>query len=427
MIEQLLTWYLRRINRRDMNFDPAPDIDLPPPQDRKYLLYVHIPFCTVLCPFCSFHRVKLEQEKAINYFRALREEIRRLHQRGYDFSSVYVGGGTPTVMLHEMAEVMDLIRSLFSVRQISIETNPDDLNDEMMSLIKAAGVNRLSVGIQSFDDRLLKEMGRYDKYGSGAQIIERLQEARGRFDTLNADMIFNIPHQSRSSLQRDIQILTESIGVAQATFYPLMESNSTKRAMSMKMGQITYQREKDFYQLIVEGMRSDYQRSTAWCFSRTDAMIDEYIVEEDEYVAVGSGAFSYLNGVAYSSTFSINRYIDFIDSNRVAITAKRSFGLCERMRYDLMMVLFGLRMDKRVMHQRYGKQSLRVLWKEILGLRLAGAIKDHGDYYQLTEKGMYYWVVMMREFFIGVNNFREQMRANIKEERDTDEIYGLAE
>ena len=420
MVEHLLTYYLRRINRRDLSFDPAPDIDLPPPRDRKYLLYVHIPFCAVLCPFCSFHRVKLKREKAANYFRALRDEIRGLSERGYDFSSVYVGGGTPTIVPHEMVEVLGLIRSLFSVSQISIETNPDDLNDEVMSQMKAAGVNRLSVGVQSFDDRLLKQMDRYAKYGSGARIMERLQEAQGRFDTLNADMIFNIPRQTRSSLVRDIHILTEVVKVDQATFYPLMESTATKRAMSKKMGQVTYHREKDYYHLIVEGMRRDYQRSTSWCFSRTGAMIDEYIVAEDEYVAVGSGAFSYLDGVAYSSTFSINRYIDSIDNGRIAITAKKPFDLHEQMRYDLMMTLFGLRLDKKVMVERYGKRFFQVLWKELLGLRLAGALEDHGDHYRLTDKGMYYWVVMMREFFIGVNNFREQMRSHIKEERDPD-------
>ncbi len=426
MVAYLLTHYLRRTNRRYLSFDPAPDIDLPPPQDRKYLLYIHIPFCAVLCPFCSFHRVKLRQERAQNYFRALRKEIRGLWERGYDFSSVYVGGGTPTILPQELAEVLVLVRSLFSVSKVSIETNPDDLNDQVMSQMRSAGVNRVSVGVQSFDDQLLKQMDRYDKYGSGAQIIERLQAAQGRFDTLNADMIFNIPHQTRSSLTRDIHLLTEVVKVDQASFYPLMESTSTKRAMSKKMGQVTYARERDYYDLIVDCMRSDYRPATSWCFSRHDAMIDEYIVEEDEYVAVGSGAFSYLDGVTYSSTFSINRYIDFIDKGRIAITAKKSFSPYEQMRYDLLMSLFGLRLDKKAMQAKYGRRFFRVLWKEFLGLRLVGALEDHGDHYGLTDRGMYYWVVMMREFFIGVNNFREQMRSHIKEERDLDAVEGSA-
>ena len=420
LIESLLTRYLRRTNQNHLNFDITDSIDFPEPLDRKYLLYIHVPFCEVLCPFCSFHRVKLNDQKANPYFRALRKEIKTYHDRGYDFSSVYVGGGTPTVMPQELAETLQLVRSLFSVRQISIETNPDHLNDQVISVLKSVGVNRVSVGIQSFDDRLLKEMERYGKYGSGAEITEKMQEAQGQFDTLNADMIFNIPHQTMASLEHDIQTVTETIKVDQASFYPLMESSTTERAMSLKMGAVNHTREKEYYSNIVKGMSKDYNRSTAWCFSRHDTMIDEYIVDEDEYVGVGSGAFSYINGVTYSGTFSINRYVELLTNGKLAITAQKRFSAYERMRYDLLMNLFGLVLNKQAIESKYHGDFSHMMWKEFLALKLLGAIKDEGDHYRLTEKGVYYWVVMMREFFVGVNNFREQMRSRIKSERDRD-------
>ena len=90
---------------------------------------------------------------------------------------------------------LELVRSLFPVRQISVETNPNHLREDVLSVLKSAGVDRLSVGIQTFDNDLLKDIGRYAPYGSGEQNRERLEFAQGRFGTLNADMIFNLPRQ----------------------------------------------------------------------------------------------------------------------------------------------------------------------------------------------------------------------------------------
>ena len=95
---------------------------------RPCQLYVHVPFCEVLCPFCSFHRVRYDAPKSSRYFEALRREIRLYHQAGFRFSDVYVGGGTPTVNADELLATLALVRSLSPVRTISIETNPNHLD-----------------------------------------------------------------------------------------------------------------------------------------------------------------------------------------------------------------------------------------------------------------------------------------------------------
>jgi len=94
---------------------------------------------------------------------------------------LYIGGGTPTVMMEELTALLDLVRSLFSVREISVETNPHHLTDTNVRLLQEAGVNRLSVGVQSFDDDLLRRMDRYDKYGRGNEIAARLRHFREPF------------------------------------------------------------------------------------------------------------------------------------------------------------------------------------------------------------------------------------------------------
>jgi len=414
-VETLLARYLRYASKHYMHFEATSGVGLPvPQQDRKYLLYIHIPFCEELCPFCSFHRIEFDPETATAYFRALRREIKCYHQEGYDFSSVYIGGGTPTVLPEELGETLSLVCSLFSIKQISVETNPNHLKDDVLSILKSAGVNRLSVGVQSLDDGLFVNMQRYEKYGSAPEIVERLQHTQGLFNTLNVDMIFDLPHQTLRSLEYDLQVLTEQMQVDQVTFYPLMSSSATQRTMRQQMGGNGRHKGNTFYHRILEAMEQNYQPSSAWCFSRTGSMIDEYIVDHDEYVGVGSGSFSYLGGVAFSNTFSIDRYIGRVNQGKIAVSAIRRYDEYEQMQYEFLMRLFGLTLDVAAMEAKYGERFFKDLWKEFLAFKLLGAIEKNGNQYRLTKKGMYYWVTMMREFFIGVNNFRDQMRSLVE-------------
>jgi len=418
LFEYALVPYLRRLNRRSMRFGPTGENMLPVPNpDRPTLLYVHVPFCEALCPFCSFHRVQLKRPKADRYFAALRREIRACKDAGFVFGDVYVGGGTPTILPDELRETLQLIRTLFPIERISVETNPDHLSSSRLSDLLDMGVNRLSVGVQSFDDQLLKAMGRYDRYGSGTDILARLQDAGEIFDTLNVDMIFNQPLQSMKSLQRDIKILTCNTFADQVSFYPLMPATTTSKAMSKQMGALSFRNERRYYERILAGMQSVYRPATAWCLARKRGLIDEYIVDHEEYVGLGSGAFSYIDGVFYSSSFSIDRYLDRIEHGRSGIVMGRRLSELEQLRYRFLVSLFGLDLDWEQLRSEYPGSFIGPLRKELLFFTLIGAIRKDGVHYHLTEKGMYYWVVLMREFLTGVNNVRDEMRAHIRIER----------
>lgn len=411
--------YVRQYNRHKMSF-PAAAVGTPLPSpdvSRQYLLYLHIPYCVVLCPFCSFHRVRYEKSAAANYFDCLRREIDLVSDAGFNFDELYVGGGTPTVAMDELIETIARVRKHHNIGGISVETNPDDLGKESMAALRDAGANRLSVGVQSFDDQLLREMERLEKYGDGASIKERLRRAEGHFDTLNVDMIFNVPHQSEESLRRDMKILTDEVGADQVSFYPLMTVTSTQKKMRQSMGNVDYSREKHFYELIVAHMlASGYVRTSAWCFSQKPGMFDEYIVERDQYLGLGSGSFSYLAGNLYSSTFSINHYLRLIDAGKTGTFGRLDMTERDRMRYYLLMRLFSGTMDKLLAEDEFGGQFQRTMWPELTALQTIGAIKSSGIQLMLTESGYYLWVMMMREFFTGVNNLREQMRHNIGHE-----------
>jgi coproporphyrinogen III oxidase-like Fe-S oxidoreductase len=413
VISQIVTKTARRQFAAALNFEDGIMPALTPCVDEKpRLLYIHVPFCEELCPYCSFHRVRLDAGLAKQYYVALRRELALYQELDYRFSGIYVGGGTPTVLIEELTDLLGLARSTFDIRSISVETNPNHLTKRNIDALKKAGVNRLSVGVQTFNDDLLRKIRRYEKYGSGAEIAERLAETMGSFDTLNADMIFNFPEQTTQMLEADLSVLLK-LNMEQITFYPLMVSTLTQQLMRETLGEVNFRREKDLFGLIMRRLERNYDTSSAWCFSRKKAatsMIDEYVVDFDEYAGLGSGAIGYLNGVCYANTFNIEQYITDLSRGNLPLSAARKFTLPDQMRYDFLMKLFSTKMNVDEMEKKYGGKFLKTLWKEMAAFTLAASFRYFSPHLHLTERGRYLWVIMMREFFMAVNNFRDFCR-----------------
>ena len=413
MINSIVASTAKKQFARALNFQEDDTTGLPACADnQRRLLYVHIPFCEELCPYCSFHRVRLDEPLARRYHAALRREMALYRRQGYRFSGLYVGGGTPTILMDELAETLQIARDLFPIESVSVETNPNHLTDAHLSVLKRAGVHRLSVGVQTFDDGLLKKMARYDKYGSGEDIAARLSAAQGVFDTLNADMIFNFPEQTGQMLEADLAVLLK-LRMQQITFYPLMVSEFASRRMQKTLGDVNFRREPSFFRLIRRRLEPDYDSSSAWCFSRKKAaqsLIDEYVVDFDEYAGLGSGAIGYLQGMCYANTFDIEKYIQDLSKDRLPIQASRRFDPPDRMRYDFLMKLFSTRMNVEDLEKKYSGRFFKTLWKEMAAFILAGSFRYFSPHLYLTPRGRYLWVVMMREFFIAVNNFRDHCR-----------------
>ena len=125
---------------------------------------------------------------------------------------------------------------------------------------------------------------------------------------------------------------------------------------------------------------------------------------------MGSGAIGYLQGVCYANTFDIERYIRDLTQNRLPLQASRQFDLPDRMRYDFLMKLFSTRMNVEDLEKKYSGRFFKTLWKEMAAFILAGSFRYFSPHLYLTPRGRYLWVVMMREFFIAVNNFRDHCR-----------------
>jgi coproporphyrinogen III oxidase-like Fe-S oxidoreductase len=424
MLYHLLDAAFRREAARSMRLTPSPGVLAVPAE--PVFLYMHVPFCEVLCPFCSFHRVRHREDKARAYFAALRREIRLYHDHGFRFSGVYVGGGTPTVAPGELCETLALIRELGPLDEISVETNPKDLRPDVLDALAGVGVQRLSVGVQSFDDGLLREMDRYEKYGSSAEIRERLAYAASRFRTLNVDMIYNLPHQTDAMLEADLDAVLQG-PANQVSFYPLMSSKTVEKKMGKAMGLPDRRRMGRYYRRVLARLRPAFTPSSAWCFNRGGFGIDEYVVSSSDYVGVGSGAFGNVAGRAYATTFSLRSYVERVERGLTGVTGERVLGERERLRYDLMMRLFGLRLDREWLRAKYGRHVELKLWPELTALRALGAIVEDERGWRLTDRGMLIWVIMMSSFYESVNEFRAQMRAQIPAELEEDEAEAPAE
>jgi coproporphyrinogen III oxidase-like Fe-S oxidoreductase len=403
-------WVTRREGRKFLQLsDDFPQPKIPQGKEGKdnwASLYVHIPFCRTLCPFCCFNRYLLDETQARRYFVNLKKEVELYAARGFRFSDFYFGGGTPTVLMDELMGFLDFLKKNFRVRQISMETTHREITPEVITALKKAGVNRLSVGVQSLDNDLLKAMGRL--VGSGEEAIEKLKMAQGQFDTVNADFIFNFPTQTVAQFEKDVATFKE-LGLDQATFYPLMPSPHKKSRLERRFQKVDTSREKAFYDVILQQLyRGGYKASTAWCFSRGDRLIDEYIIDYDDYVGVGAGSVGFLNGDFFVNTFSLEKYDELISAGKLPIVSWRKLSEREHLRYYMLTKLFGMALDSEKFRARFGADINGKLFWELAFFRLCGLVKDNRKQIEVTPQGMYTMCVMQKEFFAALNTLRER-------------------
>ena len=423
MIPAILTHHMRSVTQRifgDYRSDGLGEDSsavpllpqLPNETDRApSLLYIHIPFCASLCPYCSFHRVKLEVSLAEAYFDSLQRELASYKRAGFTFREVYIGGGTPTVLPARLLETIETLHRLWPIKSLSVETNPDHLVGPHVDTLIRGGVSRLSVGVQTFQDHLLVEMNRLGSYGSGSEIQSRLSELKGKFDTLNIDMMFNLPTQTADDLCMDIEAL-RALQVDQITYYPLMGSRAKRSEMKSSLGSSGHRNERGYYRRIVESLSDTYDRASAWCFSNGAGLTDEYIVDHHDFACAGSGAFGYLHGSLYINTFSIRDYIETAAQGRLPVVFRKRFSPRWQARYELLMQLFTGRGSIDALSARLGGRVRRYLALELALLAATRAAVFQAGTIQLTERGYYYLLVLMREFFNGVNELRSRARVS---------------
>ena len=414
LTDRIMQYYIDRY----LNCDPVV-LDRPPePQPgHQYLLYAHIPFCKTLCSYCTFHRFLFKEHKAREYFINLRKEMDYVKALGYDFTSMYIGGGTTTILEDELIRTIEHARTLFpGIKEVSCETDPLQIATPTFRNLKGL-VDRMSIGVQSFNDDILKMTERYDKFGSGALIYERLQEALELFPTTNVDMIFGFRGQNLEMLQRDMDLLVE-LNPRQITTYPLMVTSQTRKSVKQTIAAKGIEL-ADQYAVIINTLGNHYRQLTSWTFGRThDEGFDEYVVDHDEYLGVGSGAFSFLGSSLYVNTFSLRRYNERIKAGMTGVERRRNFDKHAVLQYRLLLGLFSARLSRKYFREVHGVDLDKALFKEMLGLRIAGAVKDNPedpDNLIVTDAGKFLGLVMMKAFYSGMDNVRAELRKPLRD------------
>lgn len=401
MITELFTRSIRRyLVGKEMQFTFTPageELDIPRPQ--KTGVYIHIPFCRSLCPYCPYNKIPYHEKWVRPYVDALLAEIDRYsRQTGpFEISSIYIGGGTPTTLIKELAEILRFIRERFGVSgDICMETIPSDLGRDTVKALKDCGVDLVSVGVQSFNEKYLRMLGR--NYGPG-QVHEALDLVlQAGFKSVNLDLMFALPGQTVEEMLPDLRQALAS-GADQVTAYPLFSFpystvGKLLRLQKIKMPNLAIRR-KMYRALHEYCLGEDLQRVSVWGFSRGN--VPRYSsVTRDCYFGWGAGSGSCQPGIFYLNTFSVEEYIRANLENRSPVAVK--MDLTDRMNryYWLYWRFYDTFIPGSLLASLFGEdrqiQKIRALMKI---LKLA---EETGEGITLNERGAF-WLHLLQNYF----------------------------
>ena len=372
-------------------------------------IYIHIPFCKqkcFYCDFCSFANKKEMQEK---YVEAVINEIKNItHKEKYTVTTIYFGGGTPSILNPEyIKNILQEIESSFKIlddAEITIEINPGTVNEEKLKKYKEYGINRLSIGLQSANDKILKKIGRIHDY---KQFEETFFYARKcGFKNINVDLMIGLPTQAiedvKQTLEKIIQKNPEHISV-----YSLIIEEGTiieKLINENKLQLPDEETERIMYWTVVNELKENgYNQYEISNFSKKtyESKHNTNCWKQKQYVGLGTSAHSYLNKKRYSNTNNIEEYIKNIQENNIS----KNITIHEEQTEELTMneyMLLGLRMIQGININEF-KQKFKtdptIKYKKILEkLQKENLIQITKTSIKLTKQGSDFGNIVWEEF-----------------------------
>jgi len=269
-------------------------------------VYIHIPFCTHICTYCDFCKVLYNEKWIKEYLRALKKEIHKKY-KGEKISSIYIGGGTPSALeIEDLKELFDIISSFNLNKKIefTIECNTEDLTKEKLELFKKNNINRLSIGIQTFDEKHLKTLNR-------SLNLNNLKLAFEMFDNINLDLMYALPNQKLCELKEDIKKVLELKPKHISLYSLIIEENTVLYINKTKEVEDEIQRKMYDYicKIFKEYGYNHYEISN---FAKTDYESKHNLVywNNEKYYGFGLGASGYIENIRYENTRNFNKYID---------------------------------------------------------------------------------------------------------------------
>jgi oxygen-independent coproporphyrinogen-3 oxidase len=383
---------------------------------REIALYIHIPFCTGKCLYCPYATLVHPKEEIVEgYIDCLEKEIKLLLQKkelkNIILNSIYLGGGTPTYLTNKQLEkVFKIIRENFKIKkdtEITVEAEPDTLiandGEEKLNLLLNKGVNRLSIGFQTFDNKILKIIGRRH---TNTEAIEAYNLAKKNgFKNINIDLISGLPKQTleiwENDLKQALKLKPNSI-----TCYPFyLKENTGLWLLSKKDSNLIPKKEEAILMnILTQKFFKENQfteRPIRWFTKSSKYMYKQQLFkweEIGEQLAIGSSAYSFINNVQYFNVNNIQEYITRIQNNHLPIDKGIKLNKEDLMRR---MIIFGLKsqLDKTIFNNKFGvfpKEAFREIWAKLERLNL---IKDEGSIIILSDLGRIFADEVAKEFF----------------------------
>jgi oxygen-independent coproporphyrinogen III oxidase len=360
--------------------------------------YLHIPFCEHICHYCDFNKVFLKGQPVDEYLRSLEIEIKNTlaSYPTSQLSTIYVGGGTPTsISLQQLEYFLDIIQKhLFprgNIQEFTFEANPGNLEKEKLQLLKEAGVNRISFGVQSLDDELLHRIGRTHRKKDVMDTIALAQNVG--FENINIDLMYGLPGQTMNMFKETIE-LSFQLNVQHFSAYSLIVEPKTVFYNLMMKGQLhlpTQDEEADMYEYIMDQMNNhgyiQYELSN-FALKGYESRHNLTYWDNEEYYGFGAGAHSYIHGTRRSNAGPLKKYMKKIEEKGFPFLEENQISKEEAMEEEMFL---GLRktegVSKRKFFEKYNLMIEDVFQVQIDEQKRNGLLEETEEFIRLTHKG----------------------------------------
>lgn len=349
-------------------------------------LYVHIPFCEKICSFCPYCKVLYSKEICDAYIDTLLQEIHMVGSR-YEgkkqVTSLYFGGGTPALTVDRLGEIIVAIEEHFIITEgIGLELHPRNVNVEMLTKLKAAGITKISIGIQSFQDKYQSILGR--------DVVDMEQMAAAlaqvEFETVSMDFIFALPDQTYLDLKKDIE-LAFTHGANHVAIYPFIDftfTSSKVKVMEKK------EKRKLLDEITKYCMGQGYHRSSIWTFS-SEKEAKYSSMTRDNFLGFGCSATTLLKDQFKINTFSAEEYCKRINAGKLPTSLTIRFTKRQRMIYYLFWTAYSTRVDSRDFEKFFGIPLKKMYGLELWLAKVLGFVTEENGIYEMTLKGAFYY------------------------------------
>ena len=367
--------------------------------------YVHIPFCTQICYYCDFSKVFIKNQPVDAYLEHLIQET-----RSYEIGklrTLYIGGGTPTALsaqqlaylLSELHKVMDLSE----VEEFTIEANPGDLDPDKIAVLKDSQVNRVSLGVQTFDNKMLKKIGRSHQEQDIYDNIRHLKQAG--FNNISIDLIYALPGQTMDQVKENVAKAID-LDIPHMSLYSLILENHTVFMNRMRRGKLPLPKEEleaEMFEYIIEELeKAGFEHYEISNFSKPGFESRHNLVYWDnaEYYGLGAGASGYVDGIRYKNHGPIRHYLEAVEAGKARITEEH-LTLEEKMEEELFL---GLRkktgVSKARFEEKFGVSFDQRYGQVVASLTEQGLLVPDDKQVRMTKRGLFLGDTVAEKFIL---------------------------